>query len=263
MAYPHAASTLLTAPHPNLRRIDLQDLRAALKQGMDDFGAMPTHVLFLIAIYPVAGVLIAAATFEGRLIPILFPLASGFALIGPFAAITLYELSRRRELGLDTSWVKAFTPLTNRSAKAIGMVGAVLLILFVAWIISAMGLYWALFGETRFASMFALAQEVVTTPRGWALIVAGNLVGAAFSLLALAISAVTFPLIIDRGADAATAMETSLALVRENPRTMLVWGLTIVGLLVVGMLPLFIGLALVLPILGHATWHLYRRAVLP
>ncbi|CAO4162623.1 DUF2189 domain-containing protein [Methylorubrum populi] len=263
MAHSHAASARLMADHAAVRRIGLQDLRTALGKGIEDFGAMPTHVLFLIAIYPVAGVLIAAATFEGQLIPILFPLASGFALIGPFAAISLYELSRRRELGLDTNWVTAFSPLTHRSAKAIALVGSVLLALFVAWILAAMGLYWALFGDTRFASIPALAREVLTTPRGWALIVTGNLVGGAFSLLALAVSAVTFPLIIDRGTDAATAMETSLALVRENPGTMLVWGLIIVGLLIIGTLPLFIGLALVLPILGHATWHLYRRAVMP
>jgi uncharacterized membrane protein len=106
-------------------------------------------------------------------------------------------------------------------------------------------------------------REVLTTPRGWALIVIGNLVGAAFSLVALAVSAISFPLIIDRGADAGTAVETSAALLRENPRTMIAWGLIVAGLLVLGMLPVFVGLALVLPILGHATWHLYRRAVAP
>jgi uncharacterized membrane protein len=248
---------------PNLRPLSFQDLRAVLVKGVEDFVAMPTHALFLVAIYPVAGIIIATVTFENDLIPILFPLVSGFALLGPFAAIGLYEMSRQREQGLELPWVHAYAPLTGRSARAIMIVGFVLLLLFVCWLIAAMGVYWALYGDARQDSILSFLQEVLTTPRGWALIVVGNLVGAAFSLIALAVSVVSFPLIIDRGTGAAEAIETSVTLVRENPRTMAAWGLIVAGLLVLGMLPLFVGLALVLPILGHATWHLYRRAVLP
>ncbi|MEH3148745.1 MAG: DUF2189 domain-containing protein [Methylobacterium frigidaeris] len=259
----NTTSHSLALSRAHVRRIDLDDLRTALRKGFEDFTAMPTHVLFLVAIYPIAGVLIAAATFESDLAPLLFPLASGFALLGPFAAIGLYEMSRRREQGLDVAWVHAYAPLTGRSARAVGVVGFVLMLLFVTWLITAMGLYRAFYGEARWDSIAGFLQEVLTTPRGWALIVVGNLVGAAFSLVALAVSAVSFPLIIERGTDAGTAIATSVALVQENPRTMAVWGLVVAGLLVVGMLPLFVGLALVLPILGHATWHLYRRAVAP
>ncbi|GJD53723.1 hypothetical protein OPKNFCMD_6501 [Methylobacterium crusticola] len=256
------------SPHPgmvrpNLRVIGIPDLKAALAKGLEDFMAMPTHVLFLIVIYPITGVIIAAVTFDQDLVPLLFPLASGFALIGPFAAIGLYELSRRRERNLEVSWAKAYAPLSSHAAGAIGAVGLLLTAIFLAWLVAAMGLYWALYGGESHASVFAFAEEVLTTPRGWALILFGNLVGLAFSLAALAVSAVSFPLIIDRGADAGTAIETSVALLRENPRTMLTWGLIVAGLLVLGMLPLFVGLALVMPILGHATWHLYRRAVAP
>lgn len=252
--------TLARAP---VRRVSLDDLRFALRKGLDDFVAMPTHALFLIAIYPVAGVLIAAVTFESDLVPLMFPLASGFALLGPFAAVGLYEMSRRREQGRDIGWFNAYAPLTGRPAQAVGVVALILTLLFVAWLTAAMALYWALYGETRQETVLGFLQEVLTTPRGWALIVVGNLVGAAFSLIALAISAVSFPLIIDRGTDAGTAIATSVALVQQNPGTMVVWGLVVAGLLVLGMLPLFVGLALVLPILGHATWHLYRRAVMP
>ncbi|MRI55645.1 DUF2189 domain-containing protein [Methylobacterium sp. DB1607] len=252
-----------TLARASVRRIGLDDLRFALRKGLDDFVAMPTHALFLIAIYPVAGVLIAAATFENDLIPLMFPLASGFALLGPFAAIGLYEMSRRREQGRDIGLINAYAPLTDQSAKAIGVVALTLSLLFVAWLIAAMALYWTLYGEARQDSIFGFLHEVLTTPRGWLLIVVGNLVGAAFSLIALAISAVSFPLIIDRGTEAGTAIATSVALVQQNPGTMVVWGLIVAGLLTLGMLPLFVGLALVLPILGHATWHLYRRAVVP
>ena len=263
MASLHASTTHFMPARTSLRRIGAGDLREALRKGLADFGAMPTHVLFLVAIYPIAGALIAAGTFGNGLIPLLFPLASGFALLGPFAAIGLYEMSRRREQGRDIGLINAYAPLTGQSAKAIGVVALTLSLLFVAWLIAAMALYWTLYGEARQDSIFGFLQEVLTTPRGWMLIVVGNLVGAAFSLIALATSAVSFPLIIDRGTEAGTAIATSVALVQQNPGTMVVWGLIVAGLLTLGMLPLFVGLALVLPILGHATWHLYRRAVMP
>ncbi|KTS26667.1 cytochrome C oxidase subunit I [Methylobacterium indicum] len=249
------------AARPAVRRIGVRDLKAALSRGVDDFLAMPTHVLFVVLIYPVAGVLIAAATFEQDLIPILFPLAAGFALIGPFAALGLYELSRRREWGLPALWTDAFAPLHGRSARAVMAVGVVLALIFLAWLCAAMGLYWSLYGGVTEPSVSAFLGDVLTTPRGWTLILAGNLVGAAFSLLALAVSAVSIPLIIDRDVEAGTAIETSLALMRENPGPMLAWGAIVAGLLVLGMVSLFVGLAVVLPVLGHATWHLYRRAV--
>jgi uncharacterized membrane protein len=241
----------LAAAHPAVRRIGIQDLKAALSRGVDDFLAMPTHVLFVVLIYPIAGVIIAAATFEQDLIPILFPLAAGFALIGPFAALGLYEMSRRREWGLSATLADAYAPLHGRSAKAVMAVGMVLALIFLAW----------LYGGVTEPSLLAFADDVLTTPRGWTLIVAGNLVGAAFSLLALAVSAVSIPLIIDKDVDAGTAIETSIALMRENPGTMLAWGAIVAGMLALGMVSLFVGLAVVLPVLGHATWHLYRRAV--
>ncbi|MER2269642.1 DUF2189 domain-containing protein [Methylobacterium oxalidis] len=256
--FPHQAKA-----RPGVRTIGTQDLKFALSKGVEDFLAMPTHVLFVIAIYPIAGLIIATVTFDQDLIPLLFPLASGFALVGPFAAIGLYELSRRRAEGLDVSWSHAYRPLKARSAGAIVTVGLVLMAIFLAWLVAAMGLYWAIYGDERFASIFAFAEDVLTTRRGWTLIIIGNLVGFAFSLLALAVSVVSLPLLVDREADAHTAIETSLEAVRTNPRTMVLWGFIVAGCLVMGMLPLFVGLALALPILGHATWHLYRRTVAP
>ena len=260
------ATVRAVSPHramapPALRPIGLRDLTEALRRGLDDFLAMPTHVLFLIAIYPIAGIVIATVTFEYDLIPLLFPLASGFALIGPFAAIGLYEMSRRREQGLSTDLMQAYAPLTTRSPRALLAIGLVLTAIFLAWLTVAMGLYRALFGGTTYESVTGFAAQILTTPRGWALIVLGNLAGAAFSLLALAVSAVSIPLVVDRDADAGTAIETSVDLMRENPVPMMLWGVIVAGLLVLGMATLFVGLALVLPILGHATWHLYRRAL--
>ncbi|MFE1601934.1 DUF2189 domain-containing protein [Methylobacterium sp. ID0610] len=251
------------AHHPAVHRIGPADLQIALAKGWADFLDNPTHVLFIVMIYPIAGVIIAAATFENNLVPLLFPLASGFALIGPFAAIGLYEMSRRRERGQETDWVQAYEPLTHRSPRPLLAVGLVLAALFAAWITVALAIYHALFDGSVYGSVGAFLADVVTTPRGWALIAVGNLAGAAFSLLALAVSAVSIPLIVDRDMDAGTAIETSVALMRANPVTMVLWGLMVAALLVVGMATLFVGLAIVLPVLGHATWHLYRRAVGP
>ncbi|MGY2049205.1 DUF2189 domain-containing protein [Methylobacterium sp. JK268] len=248
---------------PAVHRIDAADLRVALAKGWADFLDNPTHILFIVMIYPIAGAIIAAATFESDLLPLLFPLASGFALLGPFAAIGLYEISRRRERGEPSDWLQAYAPLTRRSPRAILAVGLVLAAIFLAWLAVAMGLYHALYDGTRFETVGAFVSDVLTTPRGWALILVGNLAGAAFSLLALAVSAVSIPLLVDRDTDAGTAIETSMALMRENPRTMVLWGLIVAALLVLGMAGLFVGLAVVLPVLGHATWHLYRRAVSP
>ncbi|MEA1831572.1 DUF2189 domain-containing protein [Methylobacterium durans] len=248
---------------PGVRTIGTEDLRYALSKGVEDFLAMPTHVLFVIAIYPIAGLIIATVTFDQDLIPLLFPLASGFALVGPFAAIGLYELSRRRAAGLDVGWSRAYAPLRARSAGAIVTVGIVLMAILIAWLVAAMGLYWAIYGDEQPQTIFAFAEDVLTTRRGWTLIIIGNLVGFAFSLLALAVSVVSLPLLVDRETDALTAIETSLEAVRMNPRTMVLWGFIVAGCLVMGMLPLFVGLALALPILGHATWHLYRRTVAP
>ncbi|GEP09042.1 DUF2189 domain-containing protein [Methylobacterium gnaphalii] len=248
-------------PLPRIRRLALSDLKAALMDGLDDFRAMPTHALFVVVIYPITGLLIGAATLNAELIPLLFPLASGFALVGPFAALGLYEMSRRREQGLDPSWMHAYGALQTPSAGAILSVGLLLAAILLAWLVSALGLHWALFGDRAHSSVSAFAQEVLTTERGWTMIIVGNLAGFAFSLLALAVSVISLPMLVDRHVDALTAVRTSMAVVQKNPDTMLAWGFIVAGLLVIGMLPLFVGLAVVLPILGHATWHLYRRAV--
>ncbi|NEU12707.1 DUF2189 domain-containing protein [Methylobacterium sp. BTF04] len=257
----HAVTTGRDSAHPAVRDIGAEDLKAALKLGLDDFLAMPTHVIFLGLIYPLVGVFLAMMAFGNDVVPMLFPLASGFALIGPFAAVGLYELSRRREAGLETGWGLAFRGLRRSAVGALGAVGLVLAAIFVAWLVAAQGIYTALYGAAAPETALGFVADVLTTPRGLALMAVGNLVGFAFSLIVLAISIVSVPMIVDRNVDCLTAIETSLAAFRRNPFTLLSWGIVVAGLLVMGSLPLFIGLAVVMPILGHATWHLYRRLV--
>lgn len=247
--------------HPAVRDIGADDIKTALKLGLDDFLAMPTHVLFLGLIYPLVGVFIALLAFGNDVVPMLFPLASGFALIGPFAAVGLYELSRRREAGLGTSWSVAFRSLRRSNAGALAGIGLILAAVFVAWLVVAQAIYTNLYDTAVPENAMDFLKDVLTTPRGWALMSFGNLVGFAFSVIVLAISIVSVPMVIDRNVDALTAIETSLAAFRRNPFTLMAWGFVVAAMLVAGSLPLFTGLAVVMPILGHATWHLYRRLV--
>lgn len=247
-----------------IRTIDVADLKDALAKGIEDFKEMPTHAVFLVAIYPVLGLLIGMGTLGGRLTPLLFPLAAGFALVGPIAAIGLYELSRRREQGLPLSWKHAFDVLRSHSIVSIAELALVLAAIFLGWLVIAQAIYMATLGgevDVVPASIVEFARQVLTTPAGWAMIIVGNVVGFCFAVVVLAISVVSFPLLIDKDVGLPTAIQTSIKAVMANPRTMAIWGLIVAASLLIGSIPLFVGLAVVMPVLGHATWHLYRKVV--
>ncbi len=246
---------------PTVRKITLSDLTDALRAGLDDFRTKPSHVVFLSLIYPIAGVVLAAWTSGTNVLHLLFPLMSGFALLGPFAAIGLYEISRRREAGLDTSWSHAFDVLRSPAIPAIAALGFFLMVVFVAWILAAQAVYTTLFGPDAPSDLWPFLGDVLSTPRGWTLILVGNLVGLVFATVVLCTTVVAFPILLDRDVGAYEAMRTSLLAVAANPVTLAVWGIIVALCLALGSLPLFAGLALVFPVLGHATWHLYRKLV--
>jgi uncharacterized membrane protein len=248
---------------PIVRTIGLSDIKNALAEGIADFSAMPSHAVFLCLIYPIVGVLLARLTLGYEVLPLLFPLAAGFTLLGPFAAIGLYELSRRREQGLDASWQDAFDVLRSPSRGAIAALGLLLLTIFVIWIAVAQAIYVAYFGYEPAASIPHFLDQVLTTPAGRMLMIVGNLVGFLFALGVLTISVISFPLLLDRDVGAVEAVLTSVRVVAKNPLMMAIWGLIVAGLLLIGSLPLFFGLAVVVPVLGHSTWHLYRKVVEP
>ena len=248
---------------PRVRTIGVRDLMDALAKGIDDFMAMPTHALFVSLIYPIAGLFIAIAVSGTNLLWLIYPMATGFALIGPVAAVGLYELSRRREQGLPTDWSHAFDLLQADSFRSIAALGLVLLALFAIWIGVAQTIYWYYFGYAIPESIDSFVRQVLNTEAGHRMIVVGNAVGFLFALIAFMLSVVAFPLLIDRQVGAAAAAATSVRVVLRNPVTMALWGLIVAAALLLGSLPLFVGLAVVVPVLGHATWHLYRKAVVP
>ncbi|CAN5912308.1 DUF2189 domain-containing protein [soil metagenome] len=246
---------------PMVRRIGLADLRQALKEGARDFGACRTDVVFLCLLYPIAGLIISRFAFDYGMLPLVFPLVSGFALIAPLFGVGLYEMSRRRELGIATGWADAFAVARSPAVGSILTLGLVLVGIFALWLCAANFIYTMTMGPDSPVSALAFARDAVSTPRGWAMVVLGVGVGFLFALLVLAISVVSFPLLLDRNVGVREAVATSFRAVRANPGPMAAWGLIIAAGLLIGALPLLVGLAITLPILGHATWHLYRKVV--
>ncbi|MDI1266290.1 MAG: DUF2189 domain-containing protein [bacterium] len=251
------------ASAPVIRTIGFSDLHRALQLGWEDFKAVPSHAIILCIIYPVLGLVLARAVHGYSVLPLLFPLAAGFALLGPFAALGLYEMSRRRERGEEATASDALEVLRSPSFGAMLGLGALLLALFVTWVATAQAIYITAFGYEGATGVTDFATRVLTTPQGWWLIVVGCGVGFIFALVALCVSVVSFPLMLDRHASAGEAMVASLRAVARNPVPMATWGLIVAVLLVAGSLPAFLGLAIVIPLLGHATWHLYRETIEP
>ena len=251
----------LHSPLPAVRRIGAADLRDVLARGLDDFGAYRTDVIFLCVIYPVLGLVLGRLAFGYDMLPLLFPLASGFALVGPFAAVGLYEMSRQREQDITVTWANAFGVVRSPAFGAIVVLGLVLVAIFLLWLVAAYAIYEVTLGPESPASITSFVHDVFTTNAGWALIGVGVGVGFLFALLVLTISVVSFPLLLDRDVGIDTAVRTSVHAVVANPGPMAIWGLIVAGGLVIGSIPLFIGLVIVMPVLGHATWHLYRKLV--
>jgi uncharacterized membrane protein len=257
----HLEASGATSAQPVVRKLQFADLGIALREGLNDFEAVPSHAIMLCLIYPVVGLVLARLVLGYAVLPLLFPLAAGFALIGPFAAVGLYELSSRREQGLDVSASHAFNVLRSPSFGAMLALGTLLLTLFVVWVASAQAIYVTYFGYAAAANIPDFVWKILTTPEGWGLIIVGCGVGFLFAVVALCVSVVSFPMMLDRHSSMTDAMLTSLRVVRTNPVVIAAWGLIVAVLLVAGSLPFFMGLCIVIPVLGHATWHLYRRAV--
>lgn len=246
---------------PVIRRLTVDDLREALRKGWEDLQAFRSDVVFVCLLYPVIGGALIAIALQGELVHLLFPVLSGFALTGPVAAVGLYEMSRRREAGLETGWGALFDVIASPRFGPVLALALMHAVIFMAWLMAANLIFDVTLGPDVPRSLADFAAAVLSTPAGWAMILVGIAVGGVFAALVLVFSAVSFPMLLDREVSVAVAVKTSVAVAMANPRVIAIWGAIVAGALVLGTLPALVGLVIVLPLLGHATWHLYRRAV--
>lgn len=244
-----------------IRQIGIPDLREALRKGWADLMEFRSDVMFICVIYPAIGAILTLLAVQGNQIQLLFPVISGFALVGPVAAVGLFEMSRRREKGLPVSWLAYIDVLKSPKFGAVAVLALFHLMIFLAWIMAANLIFALTLGAESTDSMTGFIGQVFGTGAGWVLIIVGMAVGFGFAAVVLAVSVVSFPLLLDRNVSVATAITTSVKVARANPVPVAVWGMIVAGLLAVGSVPFLLGLVLVMPLLGHATWHLYRRAV--
>lgn len=244
-----------------VRDISGRDIDAALRDGWADFQALRGELLFLPVIYVVMGFMAGVIAFNGSIFPLLFPVVGGFALVGPVAASGFYELARRREAGMEASWQHFFDPLKRNARLPLVVLSMMLLVIFLFWVTVASGIHANTLGRLGPATPMVFVTQLFTTSEGWQMILFGNAAGAAFALVTLVLSAFSFPMAVDRGGDPVVPILTSIAAFRRNPRTMLRWGVMVGAILFLAAIPMFVGLMVALPVLGYATWHLYRRTV--
>ncbi|HUE64180.1 MAG TPA: DUF2189 domain-containing protein, partial [Rhizomicrobium sp.] len=251
------------SPAPTIRRIGASDVWQSVRQGFSDFEAYRSDVLFLCATFPIVGLVMARFALGSNLLPLLFPLASGFAIVGPLAAVGLYEMSLRREQGAEVGWANAFDVLKAPAIAGIAALGVMLIALFLVWLFAAWVIFQATLAPTlpNAPSPAVFVQAVLYTAPGQEMIVVGMGVGFLFALLAMMLSVVSFPLLLDHDSGLDTAIRTSFRAVLANPGPMALWGLIVAAGLLAGSALVFVGLMVVIPVLSHATWHLYRKLI--
>ncbi len=258
----HTASAVTeTSVQPTIRNIGWPDLKDALAKGYDDFKAMPTHLIFLCIVYPVVTLVLARGYAGYDMLPLVFPLLAGYTLIGPLVALGVYELSRRREKGLDISRWHSFEVLRSPSIASIAVLGIGLMLVYFAWLAAAQTIYEMNFGTAPPESVGAFVGTVLSTGAGWTLIIIGSGVGFAFAVVVFTMGVISFPMLLDKDVHLGVAVQTSVRAVAANPMTMGLWAAIIAGSMLLGSIPFFVGLAVVLPVLGHASWHVYRKVV--
>ena len=252
---------------PRVQPITFADVKASFSEGLSDFFHAPMIGLFFGAIYALGGLAIVTVVFAMEMGYLAYPLAAGSVLIGPFvrdapvSAATM--VSRELEAGRTPTFSTVLKTVFAQRSREMSWMAFVTIFAFTIWMYQVRLLLALFLGFANFASLNEFAHVLFTTTDGLAFLAVGHVVGAALALGLFSITVISFPLLMDREVDVVTAMITSVQTVMTSPGPMIAYGIAVVALLVLGALPFFLGLLIVLPVLGHATWHLYRRAVAP
>ncbi|MEM6889206.1 MAG: DUF2189 domain-containing protein [Pseudomonadota bacterium] len=248
------------APLPTIKSITQADIRAALNEGLADFKRAPVYGLFFGAVFSLVGVAIAWTLYRGQASYWIFPVAAGFPLIGPFAAVGVYEVSRRLETGEDLGWWGILTAGMRQQNAQLPFFAVLTVFAFLTWIVLARVIFAVSFGTSSMTNIMT-SFEVFFSGPGLMMLLIGTIVGAALAALLFSISVIGVPLLLDQNIDVVTAIITSVQSVIENREAMIFWGAVVAGAIVVAMAPLFLGMVIVFPILGHASWHIYRKVI--
>jgi uncharacterized membrane protein len=250
-------------PDPVVRKIGVHDIAEAFAAGLRDFQRAPGYGLLFGAVYAAGGILLVLLATLLHMAYLIYPLAAGFALLGPFVATGLYEVSRRLELGQPLSFAGICGVIFAQGRRELGWMAFVTLFIFIIWMYQVRLLLALFLGFNAFSSLGEFLTILITTPEGLLFLLIGNVIGAVLALVLFSLTVVSFPLLLDRDLDFITAMITSVRAVVVSPVPMIGWAAIVVMTLIAAALPAFLGLVVVLPVLGFTTWHLYRRVVEP
>ena len=246
---------------PDVNTIGFNDLKECLDQGLSDFRKAPLFGLFFGGIYAFGGILIVQSFIAFEKGWLIYPVMVGFPLIGPFVAVGLYDVSRRLQVGQPLVWNEILSVINRQTSRQLPYMAFVMLFIFWIWIYQVRLLIALFLGRMSFPDFETFFQIITTTPQGWAFIGVGHAVGAGFSLVLFSLTVVSIPLILDRDVDFITGMITSVKAVFKSPIVMLSWGIFVTLAVIAAFVPLFLGLLVVLPVLGHTTWHIYKKIV--
>ncbi len=258
-----APTAYVPPPIPKIREITRDEVSAALRAGVEDFRKAPLFGLFFGGIYALGGFAVLEILIFLQSAWMIIPFAIGFPLIGPFVAVGLYEVSRRRKSGEPLVWSDILLVMRQQTNRQLGWMSLVVLFIFWIWIYQVRLLLALFLGFQSFHSLGDFLTVIATTPEGLGFVAVGTLVGAGLTFILFATTVIAMPLLLDRDIDFVTAMIVSFQTVLKNPGPMIGWGVFIAAMTLVAMLPAFLGLIVVLPVLGHATWHLYLAAIEP
>jgi len=255
------AEVYVPAKMPVIRKVAVNDITAALKEGIADFIACPLYGLFFGSIYTIGGLAILAMLTTFDMSWMIIPIAIAFPFIGPFVAVGLYEVSRRRAAGVPLKFSEILSVIIAQKERQFGLMAFAIMCIFWIWIFQVRLLLAVFLGFQSFPSVAAFIKVVTTTPEGIGFITLGTAIGAVLAFVLFCTTVIAIPLLLDRDIDVISAIITSFKTVLQNPMVMIGWGITVAALAILALLPYFLGILIVLPILGHATWHLFERVI--